>query len=150
MSLSGYHAKWNPTEQSPRLPSEQPACPDVFCSLDQTAVGKTDRWILTSRLEARQWSAGAYAQYYDWHMVSDPTYDFQIDQFDRRWTVGGKAQRQFIDQGPVELMAGTELRYDDARVSASTTPKTACSSRTSATTPSARPRSPPTPKRAGM
>jgi outer membrane receptor protein involved in Fe transport len=114
MSLSGYHAKWNPTEQSPEIAVGTPACPDVFCSLDQTAVGRTDRWILTSRLEAPQWSAGAYAQYYDWHMVSDPTYDFQIDQFDRRWTVGGKAQRQFIENGPIEVMAGTELRYDDA------------------------------------
>src|SRR6185369_5317524 len=37
----------------------------------------------------------------------------QIRQFDHRWTVGGKAQREFFKGQPVELMAGTELRYDD-------------------------------------
>ncbi len=47
-------------------------------------------------------------------MLSDPTYDYQIRQFDHRWTVGGKAQRHFFDGQSFELMTGTELRYDDA------------------------------------
>jgi outer membrane receptor protein involved in Fe transport len=113
VSLSGYHATWHPTEQSPEIAIGTPACPDEFCSLDPTAEGRTDRWILTGELEGDRWTASAYAQHYDWHMLSDPTYDFQINQFDRRWTVGGRFQRQFIETEAFELMAGTELRHDD-------------------------------------
>jgi outer membrane receptor protein involved in Fe transport len=115
VSLSGYHGKWHPTEQSPEIAIGTPACPDEFCSLDQTAIGKTDRWILTGVLEADQWNASAYAQTYDWHMLSDPTYDFQIDQFDHRWTIGGQARRQLVKNERLDLVAGTELRYDNAR-----------------------------------
>ena len=114
VSLSGYHATWHPTEQSPEIAIGTPVCPDRFCSLDQTATGKTDRWILTGHYETQDWNATAYAQRYDWHMLSDPTYDYQIDQFDHRWTLGGKAQRDFLRGQRVELMAGTELRYDIA------------------------------------
>ena len=39
------------------------------------------------------WRASAYAQYYDWFMQSNPTYDFQINQFDERWTTGGRYER---------------------------------------------------------
>jgi outer membrane receptor protein involved in Fe transport len=114
LSLSGYHATWRPTEQSPEDSIGTAECPDRFCSLDKTATGRTDRWILTGHYETPEWSATAYAQRYDWNMISDPTYDFQIDQFDHRWTVGGRARRDFFTGQPVELMAGTELRYDAA------------------------------------
>ena len=86
VSLSGYRATWHPTEQSPEIAIGTPACPDRFCSLDQTATGKTDRWILVTNYQAGKWSASAYVQRYDWHMLSDRTYDFQIEQFDHRWT----------------------------------------------------------------
>jgi outer membrane receptor protein involved in Fe transport len=113
VTLSGYHATWNPTEQSPEVAIGTPACPDEFCSLDSSAEGRTDRWILTGLLEGEGWNASAYAQHYDWHMISDPTYDFQINQFDRRWTVGGKYQRDLISGEAFELTAGAELRHDD-------------------------------------
>jgi outer membrane receptor protein involved in Fe transport len=113
VSLSGYHATWHPTEQSPEIAIGTPACPSRFCSLDQTATGQTDRWILTGNYDASTWDATAYAQRYDWHMLSDPTYDYQIRQFDHRWTIGGRAQRRFMQGMPVEVSVGTELRYDD-------------------------------------
>lgn len=112
-SLSGYHAKWNSTEQSPESAIGTPGCADEFCSLDPTARGETTRWILGTQLLADDWRATAYAQYYDWRMGSDPTYDFQIDQFDRRWTVGGRYEHQLIRADAFEMLAGTELRYDD-------------------------------------
>jgi len=112
LSLSGYRATWHPTEQSPEESIGTSACADVFCALDTTAFGKTLRWIGTAQLEAERWKASAYAQYYDWHMLSDPTYDFQIDQFDRRWTLGGRYENRIVDQGAVEVTVGAETRYD--------------------------------------
>ena len=113
MSLSGYHGQWNSTEQLPESAIGTPGCADEFCSLDPTARGETTRWIFGSQLLADTWRATTYAQYYDWRMSSDPTYDFQIDQFDRRWTVGGRYERRLIQSDTLELSAGTELRYDD-------------------------------------
>jgi len=59
------------------------------------------------------WDASAYVQYYDWHMQSNPTYDYQINQFDRRWTTGGRYRRIVIEQSNLSLDVGTEFRYDD-------------------------------------
>lgn len=114
VSLSGYMATWRPTEQTPESAFGTPGCRDEFCSLDRTAYGETDRWIVTSNWSGEQWRATAYAQFYDWHMLSNATYDpdGQIDQFDRRWTFGGRYERSLIDTDRVELKVGTESRFD--------------------------------------
>src|SRR5690606_35744120 len=46
-------------------------------------------------------------------MLSDPTYDFQIEQSDRRWTLGGRVERNLVQRADLELDVGGELRYDD-------------------------------------
>ena len=46
---------------------------------------------------ADAWDASAYLQFYDWHMQSNPTYDAQINQFDRRTTAGGRVNRTLVD-----------------------------------------------------
>ena len=46
-------------------------------------------------------------------MQSDPTYDFQINQFDRRWTTGGRYNRTVIQTMSLELNVGGDFRYDD-------------------------------------
>jgi outer membrane receptor protein involved in Fe transport len=119
VSLSGYHAKWKPTEQIPESAIGQPVinspsriCADAFCALDTTARGETTRWIVDAQLLADDWRATAYAQYYDWRMSSDPTYDFQINQFDQRWVTGGRYERHFIKTASLDFTAGAELRYD--------------------------------------
>jgi outer membrane receptor protein involved in Fe transport len=103
LSLSGYHAQWRPTEQIPERAIGTSACEDVFCSLDPTATGETLRWI----------GASLWAQYYDWNMLSNATYDFQINQFDRRWIGGGRYEREFELSDTLTLTAGAETRYDD-------------------------------------
>jgi outer membrane receptor protein involved in Fe transport len=113
VSVSGYHAEWRPTEQIPERAIGTGACEDEFCSLDPTAVGETLRWIAAARLIAADWRATAYAQYYDWHMLSNATYDFQIDQFDRRWIGGGRYEHSFQLRDGLSLTAGAELRHDD-------------------------------------
>jgi hypothetical protein len=112
LTLSGYHATWHPTEQSPEIDRGTAACPDRFCSLDQTAFGHTDRWIANGVLEGDGWIASAYLQHYDWGMLSDPTYDYQIHQFDRRWTTGGRFVDHLVKDGTIDVDVGTELRYD--------------------------------------
>ena len=61
--------------------------------LDRSAIGETSRYIAGARLKGETWRASLYGQYYDWNMVSDPTYDFQINQLDRRSVFGGRFER---------------------------------------------------------
>jgi outer membrane receptor protein involved in Fe transport len=112
-SLSGYHAKWRPTEQIPERAIGTSVCEDAFCSLDPTATGETLRWIGAARLLGDGWRASLWAQYYDWSMLSNATYDFQINQFDRRWIGGGRYQRELQLSDTLALTAGVETRYDD-------------------------------------
>jgi outer membrane receptor protein involved in Fe transport len=109
----GYDGNWHPTEQIPERAIGTPVCPDAFCALDPTAVGNTSRWIGTVHLDGPNWQASTYLQYYDWHMQSNPTYDFQLNQFDRRATIGGRYVRTVVDKQKIQLDAGGELRYDD-------------------------------------
>lgn len=113
VSLSGYHAEWRPTEQIPDRAIGTDVCENEFCSLDPTAAGETLRWIAAARLIGDDWRATAYAQYYDWHMLSNATYDFQINQFDRRWIGGGRFEHGFELSEQLSLTAGIEARHDD-------------------------------------
>ena len=113
LSLSGYHAQWRPTEQIPERAIGTSVCEDAFCALDPTATGETLRWIGAARLLGDGWRASLWAQYYDWNMVSNATYDFQINQFDRRWIGGGRYQRELELSDTLTLTAGVETRYDD-------------------------------------
>lgn len=114
VTLSGYDAQWNPTEQVPERAHGTVACEDEFCALDTTADGSTKRWILTGNLTGNAWEASVYAQHYDWQMQSNPTYDYQINQFDERWTVGGNLSTRWIDNERVSVTTGGDFRYDDA------------------------------------
>ncbi|HWK54137.1 MAG TPA: TonB-dependent receptor [Hyphomicrobiales bacterium] len=113
VSLSGYEASWDPTEQVPERAIGTSVCPDEFCSLDPTAEGETSRWILTSQLVGADWSATLYGQHYDWTMSSNPTYDYQINQFDKRWTLGGAAEKTLYEASTLRVVGGTDFRYDD-------------------------------------
>ena len=64
-------------------------------SLSSAASEASSRWIGSVVLDGNKWRASAYVQYYDWFMQSNPTYDFQINQFDRRTTLGGRYARLF-------------------------------------------------------
>src|SRR5215831_9157993 len=112
-SLSGYHATWHPTEQIPERAIGTSVCANEFCALDPTAIGETLRYVGTVRMLGDNWHATLYGQYYDWHMLSNPTYDFQINQFDRRWIVGGRYQHAFKIGDALALSTGAEFRYDN-------------------------------------
>ena len=112
-TFSAYRADWEPTEQVPERVFGSAICPDAFCSLDPTARGETSRWIATVDLSGGEWSANLYAQSYDWTMSSNPTYDAQINQFDKRYIFGGRAESSLIGDETFEVNAGGEFRYDD-------------------------------------
>ena len=113
VSVSGYHATWHPTEQVPERAIGTAVCANAFCALDTTAIGETTRWVASARLLGDTWHATLYGQYYDWHMLSDPTYDFQINQLDRRSLFGGRFERSVVHETKFTLNVGAEGRYDD-------------------------------------
>jgi outer membrane receptor protein involved in Fe transport len=112
-SLSSYSASWRPTEQLPERAIGTPACADAYCSLDPSATGQTLRHIVSVGLQGDDWRGSAYVQFYDWNMYSNPTYDFQIRQWDRRWTMGGRLERSLELAPSLLLTAGLETRHDD-------------------------------------
>lgn len=112
-TVSGYEATWDPTEQIPERAIGSSVCADAFCVLDPTAEGETSRWVFNTELSGDDWDASLYLQTYDWQMSSNPTYDFQINQFDKRWTVGGAFQKSLIENSDFTLVGGADFRYDD-------------------------------------
>ena len=113
ITLSAYEGDWHPTEQIPERVIGSSVCADAFCSLDPSAGGNTSRWIASAQLAGVDWDASGYLQYYDWDMQSNPTYDFQINQFDKRTTIGGRFDRTLIEEMNLEFDVGAEFRYDD-------------------------------------
>ena len=120
LELSGqaYRGTWRPTEQIPERIIGSAVCADVFCSPDPTALGETTRFIANAQVTGDAWRGNLYAQFYDWQMSSNPTYanadrsSAQILQFDKRWIFGMSAERSFVVAPTIDLVVGTENRYD--------------------------------------
>lgn len=112
-TLAYYDATWNPTEQIPERAIGTSVCEDEFCALDSSADGSTERWISTAQFIGDGWNADLYLQHYDWEMESNPTYDFQINQFDTRYTIGGQFNKDINVNEALDIDVGTEVRYDD-------------------------------------
>ena len=113
LTLQGYHGKWHPTEQIPEREIGTADCGNAFCALDTSAVGETWRYVLSAGLKGDKWRASAYAQYYDWHMLSDSTYTQQINQLDRRSIIGGRYEYTLVENDKFTVRSGAEARYDD-------------------------------------
>jgi outer membrane receptor protein involved in Fe transport len=125
-SLSVYDATWRPTEQIPERAIGTPICPDEFCAIDPTAFGSTTRIIGAARFDSEAGNAllrgTFYAQYYDWHMSSNPTFFLddpvngdQIDQADRRYIWGGRFEASQQLGRNLSGRLGGETRFDDIR-----------------------------------
>ena len=119
-SLSIYDASWAPTEQIPQRVIGTPLCEDIYCTLDPTLRGRTEREILTINYRDDAWRVTAYAQHYDWSLLNnftfvldDPVQGDQRRQYEERWTYGGRLERTFDVLDNVSLRAGTEVRIDD-------------------------------------
>ena len=113
LTSSAYRSNWHPTEQIPERAIGTTACEDEFCTLDDSAGGETWRWISTAQLTGDNWDVSLYVQHYDWQMESNPTYDFQLNQYDKRWTTGGQGALTVLQTDFLEMDVGIEFRYDD-------------------------------------
>lgn len=119
IALQWFDASWAPTEQLPERVIGTPLCEDRFCSLDPTLRGSTERQVLTANYENEDWRITAYAQHYDWSLLSnftffleDPVNGDQLRQFETRWTFGGRLERTFRLEDHVTLRTGIEARFD--------------------------------------
>ncbi|HEX7822359.1 MAG TPA: TonB-dependent receptor [Sphingobium sp.] len=117
-TINAYRATWNPTEQIPERIIGSAICANAFCSPDPSAQGQTTRFIGNIAVTQQDWRANVYAQYYDWSMYSNPTYanadgsSAQIRQFDRRWVLGAKGEKNWTIAPELTFTLGTENRYD--------------------------------------
>jgi len=119
-SANIYHASWAPTEQLPERAIGTPLCEDRYCSLDDTLRGQTKREMFTLNYQSDDWRVTAYAQHYDWSLLSnftyfleDPVNGDQLRQYDERWTYGGRLERTVELGERLSLRAGAEGRVDD-------------------------------------
>jgi outer membrane receptor protein involved in Fe transport len=119
ISLSTYRATWQPTEQIPER-AIGTLVPDAYGALDTHLRGRTDRQILTVRLDGEDWRATAYAQRYDWAMISnftffldDPVNGDELEQSEKLNTYGGRLERTFRAGSKLSAVVGTEGRFDD-------------------------------------
>ncbi len=118
LTVHGYHATWQPTEQIPERIIGSAICPDVHCGPDPSARGMTTRFIANAQVGGPGYKANVYAQYYNWSMYSNPTYadasgeSAQILQFDRRWIAGARVAKDFSLGPDIDLTIGSENRLD--------------------------------------
>lgn len=117
-SVHGYDGRWDPTEQIPERIVGSAQCPNVFCSPDPSAKGRTTRFIADAQLTGNGLRASLSAQYYDWAMFSNPTYanpdgsSAQIRQFDKRWIVAATGEKVWDLSQALTVTFGSENRYD--------------------------------------
>jgi outer membrane receptor protein involved in Fe transport len=119
LALHLFDATWAPTEQLPERVIGTPLCEDRFCSLDDTLRGTTERQVLTTNYQDDNWKLTAFAQHYDWSLLSnftyfldDPVNGDQLRQFEELWTFGGRIERFDELTDRLSLRVGAEGRID--------------------------------------
>lgn len=122
VSISAYDANWTSTDQVPLRAIESGQISRLGF-IDPDLGGKTTRIGLNAGIDIGNWSANAYAIYYDFALYSnftyfanDPVNGDEFEQRDERITLGGAAKyaHPFTLAGaPAELRMGTDIRYDD-------------------------------------
>ena len=120
LSYRLFDASWAPTEQIPERATDTQFCEDRFCAIDETLRGETERHVFTANYLSDDWRVTAYAQNYDWELLSnftyfleDPVNGDQLRQYDERWTFGGRIEHTARVSDRFSLRVGAEGRYDD-------------------------------------
>src|SRR5690606_20547618 len=75
---------------------------------------------LTLGYRSDAWRITAWAQHYDWSLLSnftffldDPGNGDQLRQYEELWSYGGRIEHTFDFGDAVSLRVGSELRHDD-------------------------------------
>ena len=121
-SLSVYDSEWTSSDQIPLRAVESGELSRLGF-IDPDLGGETTRIALSGGFDTTNWSATAYALYYDFTLFSnftgflnDPINGDEFEQRDERVTVGGSVSytQPFTLAGlPADLKAGGDIRYDD-------------------------------------
>ena len=122
LSLSAYDASWTSSDQIP-LRAVESGLIDRLGFIDPDLGGDTTRIALSGGFDTDNWSANAYALYYDFSLFSsftlflnDPINGDEFEQRDERVTLGGAiTYKQPITLAglPAEFRAGGDTRYDN-------------------------------------
>ncbi|MEO0061860.1 MAG: Pesticin receptor precursor [Pseudomonadota bacterium] len=117
-SATLFKADWAPTEQLPER-AVGTFVADRYGTLDPSLRGRTEREIMALTYQSDAWRLSAYAQHYDWSLLSnftffldDPVNGDQLRQYDQRWTYGGRAERTVTLNDSLSLRLGAEARLD--------------------------------------
>jgi outer membrane receptor protein involved in Fe transport len=117
-SLNVFDATWAPTEQIPER-AIGTLVEDAYGTLDPTLRGSTARQVLTLGYQDDDWRLTAWAQHYDWSLLSnftyfldDPVNGDQLRQYEERWTFGGRIERTFDLNERLSMRFGSEMRHD--------------------------------------
>jgi len=122
VSLSAYDAQWTSTDQVPLRAIESSQISRLGF-IDPDLGGETTQVALNGGIDIGNWSASAYALYYDFALFSnftyfanDPVNGDEFEQRDERITLGGALNYTHpltLAGADAELRVGTDLRYDD-------------------------------------
>jgi hypothetical protein len=121
----GYWAKWNATEQTAQRAIDQ-GLVDRFGNLDPSNKGASFRYSVigdwqrshgnnSTRITAYGQRYGLQLYHNFTYFLSDPDNGDQFEQFERRWTTGGKishARLSHLGDYDSTITFGGEVRYD--------------------------------------
>lgn len=121
LSLSGYDARWNATDQ---VPARAVADGRIgrFGNIDSDLGGSTTRIGANLQGDFGRTTANVYATWYDFNLTSnftyfldDPVNGDQFQQADRRSVFGGNVRHAIagtLGSMPVNVTLGGDVRYD--------------------------------------
>lgn len=122
VSLSGYDASWNSTDQVPLRAIESGLIPRLGF-IDDDLGGDTTRISLNAQVETNDLQVSAYALYYDFSLFSnftyfanDPVNGDEFEQRDERIMLGGSAAKTWSTElagRSAAFRLGGDIRYDD-------------------------------------
>jgi outer membrane receptor protein involved in Fe transport len=118
-TFNAFKATWAPTEQTPERVIGTDLCEDRYCSLDPSLRGRTERETFTLNYADDDWKVTAWAQHYDWSLLSnftffldDPVKGDQLRQYEELWGYGGRIERNIEVNERLSFTVGSELRQD--------------------------------------
>jgi outer membrane receptor protein involved in Fe transport len=121
VSLSGYHATWNATDQVPERAIDSGLI-SRWGNIDPALGGRTTRFGLTGNASFGKTTLNLFATYYDFRLLSNFTYFLndpingdEFQQTDHRGVFGGSLRHRWdssLGRMPINFVVGGETRWD--------------------------------------
>ncbi len=121
VSLSGYHATWNATDQVPERAIDSGLI-SRWGNIDPALGGRTTRFGLTGNAHSGDTVLNLFATYYDFRLISnftyflnDPVNGDEFQQKDERGVFGGALRHSWgsnLGRVPIRFIVGGDGRWD--------------------------------------